>query len=136
SRRVFYSAKWKQLLGYAADAEGPSVDAWTALVHADDLAECRAQLTLLLRGTSELLRVEHRMFRADGTMIWIATRATVVARGPRGRAARIIATQTDITARKDNELELSQHRDHLDELVRVRTHDLEQARMLAQRADS
>ena len=52
-----------------------------------------------------------------------------------GRITHFVAAQEDITERKRNEAELEGYRQHLEELVRRRTAQLEQARALADAAN-
>jgi PAS domain S-box-containing protein len=67
---------------------------------------------------------------ADGCRKWIRTTATAMRED--GRIVKVVGTIMDITERKQVEDELARHREHLEELVRARTAELEEARNKAQ----
>ena len=69
---------------------------------------------------------ECRLRRADGTYRHFAARGVPVLE-PDGRIREWVGTCTDITERKRAE-DLARHREHLEELVRERTKELEGAR--------
>lgn len=52
-----------------------------------------------------------------------------------GTPIGVVGTHWDITQEKENELELRQHRDHLQELISARTADLQRAKEEAERAN-
>ena len=64
------------------------------------------------------------MFQKDGNVRWILDQASVMQRDTDGTPLRMCGTHTDITALKQNELELEQHRHHLQKLVDEQTKEL------------
>ena len=70
---------------------------------------------------------------ADGSPIWITTRAEAV-RADSGEIIGLRGTLQDITERKRSEQELDRYRLHLEELVESRTHDLLAAKVAAEAA--
>ena len=102
---VYYSPRWKQMLGHAEGDIGNSPDEWLRRVHADDLPRLRAQLDAHLRGDSEHFQSEHRMRAADGSERWMMVRGLAV-RDSSGKATRVAGSQTDITERKTVEARL------------------------------
>ena len=71
--------------------------------------------------------------RADGSPIWISTRAEAV-RSPGGEVIGLRGTVQDVTERKRIAEELNRHRLHLEELVALRTQELVAAKMAAEAA--
>ena len=53
---VYYSPRWKAMLGYSEDQIGDDPDEWFSRVHPDDLALLRATIDRHLRGDTPHLR--------------------------------------------------------------------------------
>jgi hypothetical protein len=74
--------------------------------------------------------VEFRLRHKDGTWRWILARGEAL-RNRQGRPYRMAGFHTDITERKEAEQQLVRYKDHLEELVTLRTGQLEQAKEVA-----
>ncbi|MBI5900859.1 MAG: CHASE domain-containing protein [Rhodocyclales bacterium] len=133
--KVHFSRAWKEMLGYQEGELGDGLDEWRQRVHPDDLAATLASVDSYLKGRSTEYINEHRMRCKDGGYKWILDRGMVVSRDAAGEPCRMIGTHTDITNRKQAELELAQYRDHLEDLVRSRTAELAAARDIAEAAN-
>jgi len=105
SDSIFFSPRWKKMLGYAEHEVGPTPREWFDRVHPDDEPSFRRKLSAHLRGESEHFRFEHRMKSADGSWLWVLTRGLAV-RGVDGSPSRMAGSQSDITARKRAEEKL------------------------------
>lgn len=103
TNEVFFSDRWKAMLGYAPDEIGTSLDEWSSRVHPDDLAETLASVQAHVDGQTPAYVSEHRLRCKDGGYRWILDRGQVVARDAGGRALRVVGTHTDITARRRTE---------------------------------
>lgn len=103
TNQVFFSDRWKAMLGYAPDEVGTSLDEWSSRVHPDDLAETMASVQAHLDGRTPEYVSEHRLRCKDGGYRWILDRGQVVTRDAEGRALRVVGTHTDITARRQTE---------------------------------
>jgi diguanylate cyclase (GGDEF)-like protein/PAS domain S-box-containing protein len=97
--RVYYSARWKAMLGCGEGEVGESPEEWMRRVHPDDAAALRAALEAHVEGRSPHFESEHRMLHRDGGYRWMLSRGIVV-RDKEGRASRMAGSQTDITDRK------------------------------------
>jgi diguanylate cyclase (GGDEF)-like protein/PAS domain S-box-containing protein len=96
---VYFSPRWKAMLGYAEDDIGDDPDEWFTRVHPDDISLLRATIDRHLRGDTPHFEHEHRMREWDGTYRWMLTRGLAI-RDANGVATRIAGSQTDITERK------------------------------------
>lgn len=100
---VFYSQRWKSMLGYQEDEVGNAVVDWSERVHPEDLPRCLQIIEKHFRNETADFVIEHRMRAKDGTWHWIFDRGKVIERGEDGKPLRCIGTHTDITARKEAE---------------------------------
>ncbi len=102
---VFYSERWKALLGYAGDEIGSSPQEWLSRAHPEDASDLQQALGRCLRGEVGSLSLEHRLAHKDGSVHWFTCRAATV-RSPDGGVTRMVGSLTDITDRKQLEQRL------------------------------
>ena len=101
TNEVYYSPRFRQLLGYDEDEFPNDFDAWQSRLHADDLPAVMEALEKHLhdRTTYDVeyrLQTKHqsyRWFRARGQAVW----------NEAGEAIRMAGSITDVTDRKDAE---------------------------------
>ncbi len=91
----------------------------------EEWEEIRSQIDAHIRGETPFYTHENRLFTKTGECKWVLNRGRVVVWDKEGRPELFIATVIDITKRRQAEEELKEHRDHLEELVRERTYELE-----------
>jgi PAS domain S-box-containing protein len=97
---VFFSTRWKTMLGFSEDEIGNGLDEWATRVHPDDKAQAMADVQAHLDGATPYYSSEHRVRCKDGSWKWILDRGLVVRRDPAGKALRVIGTHADITESK------------------------------------
>jgi diguanylate cyclase (GGDEF)-like protein/PAS domain S-box-containing protein len=97
--RVYYSPRWKSMLGYGEEEVGDSPAEWFRLVHPDELERLTARLTQHRDGLTPHFEHEHRMLHKDGTYRWVLSRGFAL-RGDDGEAYRMAGAQTDVTDRR------------------------------------
>lgn len=122
------NARYYTMLGYEPDAWPLSLDTWRTLLHPEDLARAEEALGRLLSGDAQQVSVEVRLKTADDGWKWVLSRSKVVARDETGSPTRVVGTHVDLTERKQHEMELEVYRAHLEELVRARTAEVEEAK--------
>jgi diguanylate cyclase (GGDEF)-like protein/PAS domain S-box-containing protein len=103
--RLYFSPRWKAMLGYAEGDVGDAPGEWLGRVHADDRASLSQALDAHLVGTSPHFEHEHRVQHRDGSYRWMLARGIAVRDGV-GRATRVVGSQTDVTDRKAAEQRL------------------------------
>jgi len=103
--RIYYSPRWKSLLGFTDGEIGDTPEAWLDRVHPDDLREVKRGLAAHLDGRTAHFESEHRIQRADGGYLWIQSRGVAV-RGLDGKPTRIAGSINDIADRKSVEAQL------------------------------
>ncbi|HEV7766196.1 MAG TPA: EAL domain-containing protein [Thermoanaerobaculia bacterium] len=103
---VYYSPRWKSMLGFDEHEIGNAPDEWLSRVQGDDAAVLRRALDHHLQGRTPHFENEHRMRSRDGSVRWMLSRGLAV-RDAAGLALRIAGSQTDITERKRAEERLT-----------------------------
>lgn len=112
---VYFSPRWKEMLGYA-DGELPNEFAtWERLIHPDDREEALAVLQAHLDGRYDTYRLEHRLRHKDGRYRWVLTRGAAI-RNQRGQPYRMAGSHTDITQRREAQ-EALQRRIAFEEII-------------------
>jgi diguanylate cyclase (GGDEF)-like protein/PAS domain S-box-containing protein len=102
---IYFSPRWKSMLGYAEDEIENSVPAWEALLHPDDLNEALANIEVFLAKKVDKYEAEFRMRHKDGSYINILSRAFAV-ESEAGEITRLVGTHVDVTERKAAEAQL------------------------------
>jgi diguanylate cyclase (GGDEF)-like protein/PAS domain S-box-containing protein len=105
SEVVYFSARFRSILGYSQDEIGSSPSDWLKRVHPEDVRALDAALAAHLAGLTPQLECEHRVVHKDGRYRWMLCRGLSV-RDPDGRAVRMTGALTDITERKLSEQQL------------------------------
>ncbi len=103
--RIYYSYRWKSMLGFAERDLSDRPDEWLGRVHPDDLKEVEAKIASHLDGRNPHFESEYRILHQDGTFRWVLSRGLAV-REKSGQATRLAGSQTDITLRKKAEEQL------------------------------
>ncbi len=96
---IYFSNRWKSMLGYDEDEIADLPEEWIGRVHPDDRPELEAKIAAHINGRNSHLENEFRILHRDGTYHWMLTRGLAV-RNKSGQAYRMAGSQTDITARK------------------------------------
>ena len=74
TNEVYYSARWKSMLGYQDDELANRLDTWLDLVHADDRERVLATAESYLSGEVDAYKSEMRMQHKDGHMVYVLAR--------------------------------------------------------------
>ncbi len=102
---VYYSFRWKSMLGFDDAGIGNTLDEWLSRVHPDDRKQVEAKLSAHINSQTPQFECEHRIRHQDGTYRWMLNRGIAVRDG-HGKAYRMAGSQTDITGRKNAEAQL------------------------------
>lgn len=105
--KIFFSDRWKTMLGYEPAEIDNAFEEWERLVHPDDLKTNLDDFDDHISGKTALFENEHRMLCKDGSYKWILARGKVIGRTADGNPLRIIGTHKDIS---DHKMEQQQMR--------------------------
>ncbi len=112
SNEVYFSHRWKTMLGYSEAEIGSSPHEWFDRIHPDDYERVQMEIRHHREGLTAHFESEFRLRQKDGSYCWMLSRGLAV-RDPAGNLYRIAGSQTDVTARKLAE----------DQLLHIALHD-------------
>lgn len=99
---VYYSMRWKTMLGNTDHEIGTQPDEWLDRIHPDDLLSLQHQLADHLHNRTTNFESEYRIQLKDGRYRWMLARGVAIW-DEAGYAKRIAGSQTDIHDRKELE---------------------------------
>jgi len=82
ANEIYYSRRWKEMLGYAETDIGSAPDEWFTRIHRTDVERVRAALSAHLDGLAGHFESEHRMRCKDGSFRWMLSRGVAVVPSP------------------------------------------------------
>ena len=108
---VFYSPRWKQMLGHHEHEIGSSLYDWLDRIHPDDRERVETDLRDHHEGRTRKLSTEYRIRHSDGHYRWMLCRGAL-SRAADGEPVRAAGSQADITDRKVAEAQLRHAASH------------------------
>ncbi|WP_299493539.1 EAL domain-containing protein [Acaryochloris sp. IP29b_bin.137] len=96
SNRVYFSPRWKSMIGYEEDEISDHCEEWLDRIHPDDRDRLRQELSLHLQGETAHFQSEFRLRHKNGKYRWFRSRGMAL-RDPGHQPYRIAGSQTDIT---------------------------------------
>ncbi len=112
TNEVFFSARWKEMLGYEDQEISNHLDEWAKRVHPDDLCWVKEVIQDHFAKKTPFYISEHRVLCKDGTYKWILDRGQALW-DEKGNVIRMTGSHTDITERKKAEETLHHHKELL-----------------------
>jgi len=105
--KVFYSARWKSMLGFEEHEIGDSLAEWDKRVHPDDRESVYEEIKKHMAGVTPVYAREYRIQCKDGSYKWVLDRGKVIEWSEDGKPRRFIGTHTDISERKKIEHDMA-----------------------------
>jgi len=97
--RVYFSPRWKEMLGCAEEEVGDTMKEWETRLHPDDRERAFLTLQEYLSGKRAAFQLDHRLRHKDGSYRWILSRAVAV-RDEAGKPLRMAGSHVDLTERR------------------------------------
>lgn len=129
---VYYSPRWKSMLGYEENELPHTIDTFTSLLHPDDVQPTQEAIETLLTEQEPEYRLNFRMQHKDGHDVHILSRAFLV-RDKHKKPIRLVGTHVDVTQQYLHQHQIEELNNQLEDRVVSRTHQLLQAKNKAQK---
>ena len=118
SNLVRHNRQWCTMLGLGDDFLEHNLSEFSGRIHEDDRAAVMVRIQDCLEGRGPYYS-EHRMVRADGSLIWVADRGDVVAKDEGGASLRMVGSFADVTERKQAEDALATSEENLRRILSI-----------------
>ena len=118
SGKVYFSERWKTMLGYSGDEIGDTLEEWISRIHPDDLERTMAEVQKHLRGETDFYESEHRLRCKNGDYKWILDRGRAQI-DEDGQPLRVAGSHTDITERRNAEAVIRDRTEQLDAIFEL-----------------
>ena len=109
---IYYSPRWKSMLGYEMNELTGGFSDWENLIHPDDHDYAVTALDNYLARKTDAYDIEVRLRHKDGTWRWIRDRGKAL-RDADGTAIRMAGSHSDITAQKLAEESIRRRNEYL-----------------------
>ncbi len=114
TNEVYFSPRWKEMLGYE-DSEIPNqYEGWKSLVHPEDISAALNKISEYVERKTSVYAMEHRMLHKNGSWVWILARGMAFF-NEQGKPYRMIGSHADITERKRAEKTIEKTYQELEE---------------------
>jgi PAS domain S-box-containing protein/diguanylate cyclase (GGDEF)-like protein len=102
TNRIYFSPRFKSMLGYDDGEVGDSPDEWAKRIHRDDVDQFRDDIEAHLAGRTMTFQSEYRVRRKSGEVMRMLARGVAVRRED-GTPYRMAGSQSDVTDQKHAE---------------------------------
>ena len=116
TNEVFFSSRWKEMLGFEDHEISNHLDEWAKRVHPDDLGWVTQAIQDHFAKKTPFYITEHRVVCKDGSYKWILDRGQALW-DEAGNVLRMTGSHSDITLRKQAEEALRQSEERFRVLV-------------------
>jgi PAS domain S-box-containing protein len=124
---AYFSPRYYTMLGYEPNELPPGYATWASLLHPEDFEKTQQIIAQHIEERSDSYEAEFRLRTKSGSYLWILDRGRAVEWRADGRPTWMVGNHVDIDKRKRVERELAKYREHLEQMIRERTSELEQA---------
>jgi diguanylate cyclase (GGDEF)-like protein/PAS domain S-box-containing protein len=108
TNEVYFSSRWKSMLGYGEDEIITRLNEWFRRVHPEDVERLKLDISAHIKGLTPHFVNEHRMMHKDGAYRWMLSRGIAI-RSTDETPYRMAGSLTDTTDRKFAEEKLLQN---------------------------
>lgn len=118
TNQVFYSPRWKEMIGYNEDELNNGFADFEALLHPEDHDKTLAHVNDYLTGRISTYDIEFRFRHKNGSYRWIRARGKAL-RDSNGAPYRMAGSHTDITETREAQKNISRRAEELVTVAQV-----------------
>ena len=100
TQKVYYSPRWKEMLGFADHEIGDSPEEWLSRVHADDVNALQSSIAGHIEKRTGHYEGEYRILNKNGEYRWMVMRGIAVQSENEGTIYRLVGSQEDVTEKR------------------------------------
>jgi PAS domain S-box-containing protein len=112
TNEVYFSPRWKGMLGYEDHELKNDFDTWTMLIHPDDIGQTLLKLDNYLHGKTGDYQTQFRLMHKNGYYVDVLARGYLI-KDESGNNLRITGTHVDMTEINVNKIQLQKLIDEL-----------------------
>ncbi len=116
TNEVFFSRRWKEMLGFAEDEIDNTLEEWAKRVHPDDIGWVTKVIQDHFARKTPFYISEHRLLCKDGSYKWILDRGQALW-DKAGNVVRMAGSHTDISERREAEEKLARSKNLLRTII-------------------
>uniref|UniRef100_UPI003217E0B4 PAS domain S-box protein n=1 Tax=uncultured Draconibacterium sp. TaxID=1573823 RepID=UPI003217E0B4 len=116
TNEIYFSDRWKEILGYKPDELPNDFSVWEKLTDPDGVQKSWNVLKRHIAGELDRFEMEFRMKHKKGHWVDILSRA-IAHFNPEGKAVRVVGTHIDITETKKAEKQLKENEERFRKLI-------------------
>ena len=105
---ILLSPQWSSILGFNPGELKASYADWESRVHPADRDRTLSNLWAHMKGQSERFSSEYRIRCKDGDWKWVQSNGLVIRRDAKGHATRFVGTLSDISERRNSQLQIEE----------------------------
>lgn len=120
---VYFSPRWKSMLGYEDGEIANDFHEWRSRLHPDDAPRAKEAIEAYFRGDTPEYEFEHRLRHRDGSWRSIIARGIAI-RDADGEPVRMVGSHLDVTKRRQAEQSLRENEMQLLTAERIQRHFL------------
>jgi PAS domain S-box-containing protein len=102
ANQIYFSPRWKEMLGYADHEIGNTLSEWETRLHPEDRDRAFMAIHEYFSEKRPTFELEHRLRHKDGSYRWILSRG-VALRDAQGKPLRMAGSHVDLTERRQAE---------------------------------
>ena len=78
TNKIYYSDRWKEMLGFNDDEISDTPDEWLSRIHQEDYDRVKASIDAYLEGTTSNFEIEYRIRHFSDNYLWMMAKGLAI----------------------------------------------------------